>query len=577
MNRRRWHVLPALAANELMERTDGYSSSPARLRGNSKENLSITPLLVQLLHNRGVTDPRDFHAFLTVDETLANDPFLLPDIEKSTARVLRAIRENELIAVYGDFDADGITGTALLAGGILRLGGSVVHYIPRRVEEGHGLNYPALEMLKSQGVSLVITVDCGITEVNEVIEGHKLGLDIVITDHHVPAAQLPSALGAIDPKREDSVYPFRELAGVGVAYKFMQALYSVAGKETEWDDFLELVALGTVSDMVPLRGENRYLVKRGLEALNRSRRPGLLELVHSAGLEMGKMEAESISYRLGPRLNASGRIDHSVTSYELLMASSREQACKLAATLEANNTERQRLTAEMLASAREKLLADGTDLPLIMVGGHNYPSGVVGVVAGKLVDDFYRPAIVLHLDGDVARGSARSIPEFNLVAALTECSDLLSRYGGHHQAAGFIMPMANVDTLNKRLMEIADRELAAVDLRPVLTIDAAIPLSEMDNATFRSISRLAPFGQANQVPTFLSCGVEVVEKRTVGESGDHLKLRLRDGRIIWDAIGFDLGKRQLASLLDIVYYMEVDQWGGRKTLRLHILDLVPSA
>jgi single-stranded-DNA-specific exonuclease len=529
-----------------------------------------------LLHNRGIVDPAEYEPFLVADERLAHAPLLLPDIDKAVTRILRALLGDELIAVYGDFDADGITGTVLLAQGISQMGGRVVHYIPHRLDEGHGLNSSALKSLREKGVSLVVTVDCGIGGVSEVEQGRKLGLDIVITDHHVTPDQPPSALAAIDPKRPDSGYPFSELAGVGVAFKLLQALFGATHRDGEWDGFLDLVALGTVADMAPVEGENRYLVKRGLEVLNRSQRVGLQELVLCAGLEMGKLDEESISYMLGPRLNASGRMAHAVTSYELLATSSRTQARQLAAALESSNSERQRLSTEFFAKAKERLLLEGADLPLLMVGGHDYPPGVVGVVAGKLADVFYRPAIVLQLDGEVAKGSARSIPEFDIFAALAECQDLLSRFGGHRQAAGFIMPSADVDRLEEQLLEIAARELVGVDLRPVITIDADIPLSTLSGETYKLVSALAPFGQANQVPTFLSRNVKVVNSRNVGSDGDHLKLKLRDGKVVWDAIAFDLGDRELSSHLDIVYKLEKEDWSGRQLLRLNVIDFVPS-
>jgi len=475
LTQQRWQIRPSLSADALAQRLRPEPQSITRGGGASAKSPDINALLIQLLHNRGITDPTGFESFLVADERLANDPFLLPDMDKAVTRILRALLGDELIAIYGDFDADGITAAVLLAQGITGLGGRITSYIPHRLDEGHGLNLTALKKLKKQGVSLVVTVDCGITGSDEVEEGHRLGLDIIVTDHHVPLSVIPSALAVIDPKCPDSPYPFYDLAGVGVAFKLLQALYKTTHRDSELDGFMDLVALGTVVDMVPLLSENRYLVKRGLEGLNQSQRPGVLALVLSAGLEMGGIDSESVSYMLGPRLNASGRMDHAVTSYDLLITSSAEQARELAAVLESRNVERQRLTAELLTKARQRLLAEGTDKPLLMVGGHDYPSGVAGVVAGKLADEFYRPVIVLNMDGDSVRGSARSIPEMDIVAALTECEGLLTRFGGHSQAAGFVTPKASLEQLNGRLQEIAARELADVDLRPALVIDAVVP------------------------------------------------------------------------------------------------------
>lgn len=548
-----------------------------RAGARANDPATLASLLVQLLHNRGIEDPAEFDAFLAADGRLAHDPFVLPDMDKAVTRVMRALLGDELVAIYGDFDADGITATVLLMQGISLMGGRVVCYIPHRHDEGHGLNYPALKSLREQGVSLIVTVDCGINGVTELEQARELGLDIVITDHHVAPDVTPPALAAIDPKRPDSAYPFRELAGVGVALKLLQALFQATNRAGEWEEALDLVALGTIADMVPLGGENRYLVRRGLQVLNRSQRVGLRELVACAGLEMGRLDEESVSYMLGPRLNASGRMDHAITSYELLATSSREQARQLAAALESNNSERQRLTAEFLAKAREALSREGADSPLLMVSGPDYPHGVAGVVAGKLADQFHRPAFVLRIDGETAKGSGRSIPEFDMVAALGECEALLTRYGGHHQAAGFVTPVENVGQLRERLVEIAARELRGVDLRPAITVDAVVPLSALGGETYGVLAKLAPFGQGNPVPIFLSRGVKLVSSRTVGSNDDHLKLKLRDGRVVWDAVAFDLGARQLGSHLDIVYHLEKEDWGGRPTLRLNIMDFVPSS
>jgi single-stranded-DNA-specific exonuclease len=426
---------------------------------------------------------------------------------------------------------------------------------------------------------LVITVDCGITAFAEVEQAQREGLDIIITDHHSVPISIPPAIAVIDPKRNDSDYIFCELAGVGVAFKLLEALFQTAGKERMLDEFLDLVALGTVADLVPLRGENRYLVKRGLEVLNASNRPGLRELVHQAGLEMGHLDTESISYMLGPRLNAAGRLEHGITSFKLLTVNSVEEGRQLAAELEAKNAERQRLTLEVLAEAKERLLPITPDTPLLIVGSQNFPPGVMGLVAGKLVDEFCRPAVVMEFTAETTRGSARSISEFDITSALSECSDLLSSFGGHTKAAGFTLPNANVERLQQRLLEIAKRELANFDFSPTLTIDAEIPLSSVGGETFNLVNKLAPFGQANPLPTFLSRRVKAVEHHCVGSKGEHLKLKLQDGRfakVTWDAIGFDLGylNNSLTPYLDIVYNLEKDNWRG-EFLRLNLLDLSP--
>ena len=534
--------------------------------------------MAQLLYNRGIIDPAQVEPFLAADERLLGDPFLLPDMEKAVARVYRALLSTEAITIYGDFDADGITATALLAQGLSALGGKVTPYIPRRVEEGYGLNHTALKRLHKEGIRLVITVDCGISTVAEVERAQKMGLDVVITDHHTPPPVIPPAIAVVDPKRADSLYPFPDLAGVGVAFKLLQALLSSLGKEGDSDHLLDLVALGTVADMVPLLGENRYLVKRGLEVLNRANRLGLREMMRLAGVLPGGIESETISWVLGPRLNAAGRLDHAIVGYDLLLASCAEEAQRLANLAERKNAERQRLTKRVLDKAREKLMATGTDFPLLMVGDEEYPSGVVGVVAGRVADEFYRPTIVFERGKESSRGSARSIPGFNIISALTRCSDLLSRFGGHPMAAGFTTPNENLPHLQKRLVEIAASELADLDLCPVIAIDAELPLLSLQGTIFQMTQKLAPFGSANPLPTFLSRGLKVVDCRSVGNNGGHLRLKLREGDATWDGIAFGLGNLidEVGPCIDIVYNLGIDRWRGADMLQLNILDFASS-
>lgn len=560
MNRYRWQILPPISEAEL-----------ARWQG-------VSPLLVQLLLNRGIADPLYSQGFLAGDERLVGDPFLLPDLAQGVARIYRALLGGETIAIYGDFDADGVTGTALLVKALSKFGNKVIPYIPHRLDEGYGLNKPALESLRSQGVSLVITVDCGITSIAEARYASRLGLDLIITDHHSVLADLPAAVAVINPKRPDSRYPFRELAGVGVAYKLLQGLLIAISRERDEPEFLDLVALGTVTDMCPLLGENRYLVKQGLELLNRVNRPGLRELVVGSGLKPGSLDTHSIMYVLGPRLNAAGRLDHAMSSYQLLVTEQAEEARQLAAVLEEKNAQRQRLTAETLKKAREKLSSTDLSLPLLMVGDQDYPPGVVGIIASRLVEEFRRPVVVLQIGEKASRGSIRSIPEFNIIAALTECQELLLKFGGHSQAAGFTLPSSNIQHLHERLVDIARRTLEGLDLTPSLTIDAEVKLSRLGGDVMRLIERLAPFGRANPAPVFLSRGVRVVESRAVGANGAHLRFKFNYNNTVWQGIGFDLGSlaERVPPLIDIVYNLEVDEWRNTPLLELNILDLAPS-
>ena len=559
MNHSRWNLLPSIDDQQL-----------ARASG-------VPPLIVQLLHNRGLTEPSQLELAIAADQRLSGNPLLLPDMHQAVARIYQALLSSENIAIYGDFDVDGITGTALLMQGLTVLGGKVTPYIPHRLTEGYGLKTAALENLSRQGISLVITVDCGITALHEVKKAKKIGLDIIITDHHTPLEEIPPAIAVVNPKRIDSNYPGSELAGVGVAFKLMQALFQSIGREKQPEALIDLVALGTIADMVPLIGENRYFVKQGLSLLNASPRLGIREMITRTGLTIGSLDPESISWVIAPRLNTAGRLEHAMTSYKLLMADSPQEAEELTIWLEQKNTERQRLTSRVLAKAREHILAQGVT-PLLIASDEDYPTGIAGLVAGRLAEEFYRPAIIIKTGKQVSTGSCRSIPEFNIILALKECSHLFSHFGGHSQAAGFTLPTRNLARLQQHLAQLATIQLAGVDLRPRLNIDAEVTLRDLGGTTFQLIQQLAPFGQGNPAPTFLSRGVEVLDCRSMGNHGEHLKLKLKQSGIVWNGIGFRLGKyfTEISSPLDFVYNLEIDRWGGGERLRLNILDFAPT-
>ncbi len=545
----------------------------------------ISPLIVQLLYNRGLTAPHDVRDFLAGAHPDVN-PFRLKGMNQAVTRLRQAIRQGELVAVYGDFDADGVTATALLVDALSALGARVKPYIPHRVDEGYGLNTGALRQLASQGVEVVVTVDCGIRSIREVSYGRKLGLDIIITDHHSVGDEVPPALAVINPKQPDCRYPFQDLAGVGVAFKLAQALLRanrqvpVAQGEVSVDeeDLLDLAALGTVADLVPLLGENRSLVRRGLERLNDPQRQGVRAMIAQAGLKLGQIDAAAIGFVLGPRLNAAGRMDDAATSYDLLTCRSPDEAANLAQELEELNRRRQRLTAETLERAREQALLAGDSEKLLFASGEDFLSGIVGLVAGRLTEEFYRPALVVELGPEKSRGSARSIPEFNITAALDQCSDLLVRYGGHAAAAGFTVANDNIEALRERLKDLAAEQLEGVELTPTLLIDAEVELSEMDWATQALLTQLEPCGYANPAPLLLSRQAIVRNARAVGTDGSHLKLALSDGRGAWDAIAFHQGHwaGQLSGYIDVVYSLEINEWNERKRLQLNVKDLRPS-
>jgi len=536
----------------------------------------ISPLIAQLLYNRGVK-PEEIDPFLSADRRLEGNPFLLPDISQAVSRIYKAVLAREKVAVYGDFDVDGVTATVILVEGLSRLGAEVIPYIPDRVNEGHGLKISALEKLQAQGADLVITVDCGVTDLTEVKQAREMGIDVIITDHHIPLGNLPRAVAVIDPKRKDSVYPYPDLAGAGVAFKFLQALFHKDGREKWLAKFLDLIVLATITDLVTLVGENRYLVKEGLRELNNSSRVGIQEMVKLAGLKPGELDAEDISWVLGPRLNAAGRMKNASASYQLLTTQSPKEAHLLALELEERNTERQKLTNEVLSRARGKLAAK-LHLPVLIEGDESYSIGVIGLVAGKLAAEFYKPTIIINLGSELCQGSCRSIPEFDVVAALKKCHDLLTAFGGHPLAAGFTVARQNLAQLEDRITKLAMDQLSHLDLRPEIVIDAELPLSTFSGETFNLMQKLSPFGRGNSQPTFLTRQVEVIECRNFGNQGEWLRLKLKQGNITWQAVDFKSQKKreEIPIYIDIVYNLEKSRWNGEEVLSLNLRDFTPA-
>ncbi|NLX08932.1 MAG: single-stranded-DNA-specific exonuclease RecJ [Chloroflexi bacterium] len=557
------------------------------------------PVMAQALYNRGLSSRADAYAFLNGGDGALHSPHMLHGMPQAVARIRNAIKRGESIAIYGDFDADGVTSTALLMQVFTALGAQVQPYIPNRVDEGYGLNMGALKQLADQGVKLVITVDCGIRSIAEVEYGNSLGLDMIVTDHHSVGEQLPPALAVINPKidarlRQDEgqkrTYPEDMLAGVGVAYKLAEMLLRVIETQDrrsvnfDLEDLLDLVALGTVADLAPLnRPENRELVRRGLKVLNRGKRLGVYELYQVAGIDLEKTQINTttIAFMLGPRINAAGRLDSAMIAHDLLLSNNGSVASELAQQLQDLNLRRQELTLEAVGVARERAFsgADG-DLPLIFDAGTEFPHGIVGLVAGRLCEEFYRPAIVVGTDKDQQewRGSCRSIPEFDITQALDRCADLLIRHGGHAQAAGFTVSAENLPILRERLMAMAREALGQRDLRPVLNIDAEVPLDQLTTDLADALSQLEPCGANNELPVFVTRGLRVVDHRCVGQEGKHLKLRLSDRFMTIDAIAFRQGEwdKHLPACVDVAYHLEINEWNGARRLQLNVQDIHPS-
>ena len=498
-----------------------------------------------------------------------------PGWRQRSPRLKRALERNERIAVFGDFDVDGVTATALLARALKSLGSDILPYIPHRVKEGHGLTLQAVQTLADWNVDLLITVDCGVTSYDEIAAAARAGIDTIVTDHHLAPEGPPPACAVVDPQLSDSLYPFPGLTGVGLALKLDQGLYQSIG----WDDahwqsqLLPLAALGTVADVAPLLDENRSIVRQGLQELSRAPTPGLKAMMRSARLEGRVPDTETIGWVLAPRLNAAGRMDHANVSYQLLVTDSDEEAARLARTLEEQNRERQRLTSE--AQEKAKTLVEVE--PLLMVGDPSFTPGIIGLVAAKLVEEFHRPAVVVSLGQDVSRGSCRSVPEFDIGGALHQVAASMGgliRHGGHPQAAGFTVSTAELPTLRQRLVSLARDTLGEEALQPRLDIDLEMPLGSLPRDVYRIIGDLAPFGVGNPLPVFLSRNAQLVDSRLLGADGRHLRLKLADQGVMWNAVAF----RQAANLpsgakaLDVVYTIGIDYWGGEETLRLNVLD-----
>lgn len=554
---RRWIILPPA------------TSDAAR-------NMGIPLLWATLLQNRNVTSGALSQSFLKPPPL--SDPFLLPGMHAAVARVTQAVQKGEKIAVYGDFDADGVTACALLYSALARLGAQVVAYLPHRSREGHGLNLDAIASLKAQGVSLIITVDCGITASTEVAAARDMGVETIITDHHVADAETPPAVAMVTTSGLAPDSPLQFLAGAGLSFKLAHALFLNAHQQFP-DDLLGLAAIGTVADLTPLIGENRTLVTEGLQALNRSTAPGILALCASAGVRPGGIDARSMAFSLVPRINAAGRMDSADASFNLLTAKTLEQARPWADELDKLNRQRQQLTAELWVIALASATEQSHTQRLLYVASERFVPGVNGLLASRLVEEFHRPVVVAALGTELAWASARSVPEFNVAAAFQRHASYLVRFGGHAGAAGFTVERAKLPAFLAALRETAEPDLSNLDPTPALRIDAEVGLRFLLGETFEFLERMAPFGAGNPQPIFLTRGASVVDKRRLGNAGQHMMLKLRSEGALWTAMAFAQrgGTEQyaavpLASRIDIAYTIERDTYDARGAPRLILLD-----
>lgn len=554
-----WKLLPAPP--------DGFSDS-----------IGLPPFQAQLIYNRGIRTAAKVAAFLRGDDSLSHDPFLLPDMDKAAARLRKALVWSEVVGIFGDFDTDGISGTALVTTALRSLGLTVVPYLPHRVEDGHGLNERAVKFLTDSGATLLITVDTGTSSEAEVEYAASLGVDTIITDHHSLTDDPPQATAIVNPRRGDSVYPYEYLTGAGLAFKLIEGFWQSLGKRRP-DYLLELAALGTVADVAPLTGENRFIVKRGLDILNATTHPGLQALINRVNVS-GTIDTESLSFSIIPRINAAGRLGGADISLELLTETDEARANSIVETLETKNEERKSLSRVGIEEARKQIAAEGNGRlpPLMFVENQDWLPGVLGLIAGSLSEEYYRPVVAVQRGHTTSRASARSIAEFDIIDAIRSTSSNFHRQGGHPEAAGFIVSTDELPQLKQELTEMAGERLRQTMLLPTIEIDCIASPSTLPGERFDFIGQLSPFGQGNPDPVFLMRKARVVDARLVGTGKNHLKLRVVHEGQFWSAIAFKLGEKQVrvGEDVDVVYNFGVNTWNGQTTFQLNVLDFKPS-
>lgn len=546
--------------------------------------------VLQLLQNRSLLSKEKIKEFFadSIDSEKV-DPFLFRYMEDAVELIIKHIKEGNQIFIYGDYDADGVTSSALLRDILELLKGQVEVYLPDRVSEGYGLNTNAIDYIKQQGGKLIVTVDGGIRSKDEVAHAKSMGIDVIVTDHHPSsgdAEDLPDCL-IINSTLPEEKYPYKNLAGVGVAFKLAMAIISKAklssnNKKLLGKRLLDLVAIGTVADCVPLLGENRVLVKQGLKVLNKTKRVGLLELLQVSGVKDGQeLKSWNIGFQIGPRINAAGRMDHANSAYKLLIEQERVKARKLANSLNQRNIERQQVTEEIVAEVISQV-NDTDDIIIGVCKDDIWNEGVVGLVAGRVCERYYKPTLVITKTAEGYKGSGRSIPEFNLAQAIEECSEYLDKYGGHPLACGFSFFENNLNNFRNKLREIAKERMKGVSRMSSISIDAELEVSKINEATLNKIKQFEPYGQMNDQPKFVSRGLSVRDIMFMGIEGQHVKLMLGhdDASAIIPAIGFNMAENleelEVEDIIDIVYYLDLNEFNGRREVQMKIIDIKKS-
>lgn len=549
----------------------------------SKE-FEIPPITAQVLINRGLRNSSEVDLFLNGKLSQLHDPFIFSEMKAAVDRIFKAIKGKEKIVMYGDYDVDGSTGTALLCYLMKDLEAKYDYYVPNRLEEGYGLHKAALDTCKKEGAKVLITIDNGVGAIAEIAYAKKIGIDVIVTDHHEPKEELPDCVAILDPKLPDEKYPFKGLSGVGMAFKLAHALvrrgleinYPPA-KKIDLKEHLDLVALGTVADVVPLIDENRIMVKHGLKKLSRATKVGLKVLKEKSGLT-GEISTGQVAFRLAPRLNAAGRIGDARNAIKLMTTEDEDEAINLAHLLEESNRERQEIERKILEEAM-KQVKSRVDLekdPVIVLDGENWHSGVIGIVASRILGTYYKPTIIISVDGNQGKGSARSVKNLHILEALTECGGMLKSFGGHKQAAGFSLEKKTVEQFRVKFAESVRHRIKPEDLIPELEIDMEVKLGEISFDLLDSLELLSPFGYENPRPILASRNLEVIRPSLVGKN--HLKLLLSDGKDTLDAIGFDMADalkliRKGGTKVDVAYRPQINTFRGNTALQLQIEDI----
>jgi single-stranded-DNA-specific exonuclease len=550
-----------------------------RLVEKLAKSLGINPVTAQVLINRGIRNEVEGEQFLNSSLFDLPSPYLLKDMDKAVDRIRDAIERAEKIAIYGDYDVDGITSTAILYLFLKNLGANVIYYNPDRFKEGYGVNIGAVQKLKNEGVSLIISGDCGITALDEVLEAKKLGIDFIITDHHEPADVLPEAAAVLNPHREGCIYPGKEIAGVGVVFNLVIALRRALrdsgffeSGEPNLAEYLDLVALGTVSDCASLRNVNRIFVKEGIKRLSNAKRLGVIALKEVSGTK-SKLDTYDIGFKLGPRVNASGRLNSASLAVELFISDDINKARELASILNKENSKRQRIEGDIIGDVITKIKTspDALKMNSLVFASPDWHQGVIGIVASKLVEIYQKPTVIISIqEGGIGKGSARSVEGVNIYDALSRCNDLFEQFGGHELAAGLSIRVEKIDEFRNRFESAVNDALG--DYISKLRIDSVLNLSVLTDSLVNELGLLSPFGTGNPEPVFIARAVDVVSQRILKDR--HLSFKLNDDNRIYDAIWFNpKDQLTLPDKIDVVFTPEINEWNGKKSIQLKVKDI----